>query len=63
MAKHIAAQHMFAKLNPDLATWGDVLNKYQHVTQRKEAKEKTNDEESITQLFKGKHRANMQQKA
>lgn len=54
---------MFAKLNPDLATWGDVLNKYQHVTQRKEAKEKTNDEESITQLFKGKHRANMQQKA
>lgn len=54
VAKHIAAQHMFAKLNPDLATWGDVLNKYQHVTQRKEAKEKTNDEESITQLFKGK---------
>ena len=46
---------MFAKLNPDLATWGDVLNKYQHVTLRnKESKDKTNDEESITQLFKGK---------
>ena len=54
VAKHIAAQYMFARLNPDLSTWGDILNKYQHVTNRKETKEKTNDEETITQLFKGK---------
>ena len=44
---------MFAKLNPELTTWGEILQKYQHLTNRRENKEKNNDEETINQLFKG----------
>ena len=52
--KHIAAQHMLAKLNPDLETWGDILKKYSGISGRRDKKEKTNDEEAITNLFKGR---------
>ena len=51
--KHIAAQHMLAKLNPDLSTWGEILKKYKTVASKRDKKEKNNDEETITQLFKG----------
>ena len=44
---------MFAKLNPELTTWGEILHKYQHLTIKRETKEKNNDEETINQLFKG----------
>merc|ERR1712062_375604 len=52
--KHIAAQHMLAKLNPELSTWGEILKKYKTVVSKREKKEKNNDEETITQLFKVK---------
>ena len=51
--KHIAAQHMLAELNPDLTTWGQILKKYNTFTSKKDRKDKNNDEETITQLFKG----------
>ena len=51
--KHIAAQHMLAELNPDLTTWGQILKKYNTFASKKDRKDKNNDEETITQLFKG----------